>query len=178
MRPVAELLTAPAPLPASRTDQFGAPFEVRRMAADDRPRLEAFYDDFQPKRAAQGLPPEGKERVARWLDAILRDGTHLMVEEGGEVMGHAFLIHGEHAAEAEYAIFLHQALRGRGVGTQVNRLAAEVARAEGVRRLWLSVEPHNRAAIRSYQKAGFQFRPASLFATEVEMELELAPPAA
>jgi ribosomal protein S18 acetylase RimI-like enzyme len=175
---VADLLTIPAPLPASRTDQFGAPFVVRRMETSDRPRLEAFYDDFHPKRAAQGLPPEGRGRVARWLDTVLKGGTHLLVEEGGELRGHAFLIPGEGEGEAEYAIFLHQVLRGRGVGTQVNRLAAEVARADGVRKLWLSVEPHNRPAIRSYQKAGYQFRPASLYATEVEMELELAPPSA
>jgi ribosomal protein S18 acetylase RimI-like enzyme len=49
----------------------------------------------------------------------------------------------------------------------------EVARASGVKRLWLSVEPNNRAAVRSYEKAGFRFVPATIYSPEVEMELPL-----
>jgi ribosomal protein S18 acetylase RimI-like enzyme len=73
----------------------------------------------------------------------------------------------------EYAIFLAREVRGQGVGTQVNRLMVEVARAMGVRSLWLSVEPHNRPAVRSYEKAGFRFVPATIYSPEVEMELPL-----
>jgi RimJ/RimL family protein N-acetyltransferase len=75
----------------------------------------------------------------------------------------------------EYAIFLDESVRGRGMGTQVNRLSAELARTLDLNRLWLSVEPHNRAAVRSYQKAGYRFRPATMYSPEFEMELELAP---
>ncbi len=70
----------PAPrFPTSLRDKEGRVFSVRPLRPDDRPALEEFYDGFDPKRAAQGLPPEGRPRIARWLDNILRAGTHLVV---------------------------------------------------------------------------------------------------
>lgn len=167
----------PAPrllLPAALQDSRGEPFRVRGMAPADREALARFYEDFEPKRAAQGLPPVGSYRIGRWLDSVLGGGTHLLVESEGKVVGHAFLVDTARPGVAEYAIFLDHGIRGRGVGTRVNRLAAEVARALGLRRLWLSVEPHNRAAVRSYEKTGFRFRPETVYSPEAEMELEIA----
>ncbi|MBI4543292.1 MAG: GNAT family N-acetyltransferase, partial [Gemmatimonadetes bacterium] len=42
-------------------------------------------------------------------------------------------------------------------------------------RVWLSVEPSNRSAVRSYEKVGFQRLPGSLWAPEMEMEVRLEP---
>ena len=148
---------------------------VRPYRPEDRPLLDAFYDAFEPKRAAQGLPPEGPVRVARWLEGVLAGGDHLIVEMDGKLVGHAMLMPTGNPAVREYAIFLDRSVRGRGVGTQVNRLSAELGRTLRLDRLWLSVEPHNRAAVRSYQKAGYRFRPNTLYSPEFEMEMELAP---
>lgn len=161
------------PLPVYCLDKQGEPFGVRLLRADEQPGLEAFYAEFEPKRAAQGLPPLGAERVAQWLSAVLPDGVHLVVDVAGAIRGHAFLVPGNRDDEVEYAIFLDKRVRGRGVGTRVNEVAIAVARALGRRRLWLSVEQHNRPAIRSYQNVGFRFLPGTLFSDEVEMELEL-----
>ena len=79
-------------LTATFFDKGGRVFSVRELRAEDRPTLESFYDDFDPKRAAQGLPPEGPARVARWLDGILREGKHLVVEREGRMIGHAMLM--------------------------------------------------------------------------------------
>lgn len=162
-------------LPALLHDKEGRPFTVRALQTRDRPALEEFYDAFDPKRAAQGLPPAGQARVARWLDQVLSRGTHLAVERGDHLVGHAMLLPMERPEAEEYAIFLAREVRGQGVGTQVNRVAVEVARAAGATRLWLSVEPFNRAALRSYEKAGFRFVPATIYSPEVEMELVLSP---
>jgi GNAT superfamily N-acetyltransferase len=54
-------------------------------------------------------------------------------------------------------------------------MAVEAARANGCARLWLSVEPSNRAALRSYEKVGFRMLPGSWWAPEVEMAIDLAP---
>lgn len=164
-------------LPVTLHDRAGRPFRVREMESADREAVARFYEAFEPKRAAQGLPPEGSYRIGRWLGGILGGGTHLLVEAEGEVVGHAFLVATGRPGVAEYAIFLDRAIRGRGVGTRVNRVAAEAAAALGLRRLWLSVEPHNRAAIRSYEKAGFRFRPETVYSPEAEMELALPPEA-
>lgn len=161
------------PLPTLLHDRDGREFAVHAPDAGDRAALEAFYDTFEPKRAAQGLPPKGADAARRWLDSILPAGAHLVVRADGALVGHAFLVPTGREGEAEYAVFLHADVRGRGLGTALNRLAVEVARASGFRRVWLSVEPHNRAAIRSYEKAGFRFRPSTIFSPEAEMDLDL-----
>jgi len=159
-------------LPLRQTDRSGRPYLVRYYDAADRAALEAMYADFEPKRAAQGLPPDSPERLRAWLDRVLARGIHLVVEVGGRVLGHVMLIPMDEAT-TELANFLHQSIRNRGIGTAMNRLAAEIAREAGYRRLWLSVEPSNRAAIRSYQNAGFQQLPGSLWAPEIDMALDL-----
>jgi len=70
---------------------------------------------------------------------------------------------------------LHQSIRGKGIGTALNKLAIRLANEAGYRRVWLSVEPANRAAVRSYEKVGFKRLSGSYWAPEVEMAVELEP---
>src|SRR3712207_4491379 len=106
----------PAPaaglLPAHIRDKRGRVLTVRRYHPADRPLLDRFYDRFEPKRAAQGLPPEGDERQRGWLDGVLPQGDHLVVELGGELVGHAMLMPMAQPGEREYAIFLDEGVRG------------------------------------------------------------------
>lgn len=162
--------------PATLTDKLGEPFVLRPFRESDRQALESMYDEFEPKRVAQGLPAEDAQERGRWLDSVLGAGHHLVVEMGGRVVGHGMLLpFQEH--EGELANFLHQNTRDRGIGTALNRALLELGRELGLRRVWLSVEPFNRRAIRSYEKVGFQRRPASPWAPEVEMEVFLDRPA-
>jgi len=149
-------------------DKTGATFVARDYEPGDRPALQAMYADFEPKRGSQGLPPEGEMRIGVWLDRVLRKGRHVVVEIDGRVLGHVMLMPMEDGS-LELANFLHQSVRNRGIGTLMNRLAIDLAKEAGVPRVWLSVEPGNRAAVRSYEKAGFQRLPGSLWAPEVEM---------
>jgi RimJ/RimL family protein N-acetyltransferase len=160
-------------LPVQLTDKEGRAFTVRPLRPEDRAALEAFYAGFEPARAAQGLPPQGEARIRRWLDRILATGLHVGVEHGPLLLGHAMLIATDDPQVSEYAIFLHQSVRGHGLGTEINRLVVALARGLGVHRLWLSVEPENRAAVRSYEKAGWRYLPATLYSPELEMELVL-----
>jgi RimJ/RimL family protein N-acetyltransferase len=155
------------------TDREGKPFLVRRYEADDRAALETMYADFEPKRVAQGLPPDNGA-IGRWLDRVLPRGQHLVVDVDGRVLGHLMLMPMDDG-KVELATFLHQSIRNRGIGTELNRMALLIARDAGARSVWLSVEPSNRAAVRSYHKAGFQRRPGSLWAPEIEMEAALEP---
>ena len=52
-----------------------------------------------------------------------------------------------------------------------NRLLIARAQETGFKRVWLSVEPSNIPAIRSYSNAGFQVLRNSLWAPEIEMEV-------
>jgi RimJ/RimL family protein N-acetyltransferase len=156
------------------TDNTNTPFVVRECTPADRAALEAMYVDFRPKRAAQGLPPNSKLRRRRWLDHVLQKGVNLAAEIDGAVVGHIMLIPTPEEGTVELANFLHQSVRNRGIGTTLNRIALDRARDLGYKRVWLSVEPSNRAAVRSYQKAGFRRLPGSLFAPEMEMAVSLA----
>jgi diamine N-acetyltransferase len=153
-------------------DKRGEAYTVRAYAPTDRAALMAMYAAFQPKRAAQGLPPADDGARRRWIDRVLAGGAHFVVDIGGRVLGHAMLMPLDDGS-LELANFLHQSVRDRGIGTALNRYALEAARAAGAARVWLSVEPANTAAIRSYEKAGFRRLPGSLWAPEMEMAVEL-----
>ncbi|HSL70866.1 MAG TPA: GNAT family N-acetyltransferase [Longimicrobiales bacterium] len=154
------------------TDRTGGQFLARDFEKADRNRLLAMYSGFEPKRAAQGLPPQGDAKIERWLDRVLPRGRHIVVEVGGRVCGHVMLMPMDETS-TELANFLHQSIRGRGIGTAMNALALRVARESGFKRVWLSVEPANRAAVRSYEKVGFRRLPGSYWAPEIEMTVEL-----
>lgn len=155
-------------------DKSATPFTIRPYAKQDRASLEAMYEAFEPKRCAQGLPALDAAQRSRWLDSILRDGCHVVVEVGKEVRGHGMLIPIDEET-AELANFLHQDVRNRGIGTELNRALLDAGREHGFRRVWLSVEPGNRRAIRSYEKVGFHRRSAYGWTPEVEMEVNLTP---
>ena len=161
-------------LPIELADKLGNAFSVREYdAVTDRAALEEMYLDFSPKRAAQGLPPETEYALQRWLKHIMKSGQHLLVIVNEKLRGHLMLIPMEDNEGTELAVFLHQSIRGRGIGTAMNRLAVRLARENGFKRVWLSVELSNIPAIRSYQKAGFSTLTHTVWAAEVEMEVRL-----
>jgi L-amino acid N-acyltransferase YncA len=153
-------------------DRQGRPFVIRPMQADDVVELRRFYGEFEPKRRAHGLPPEKPERIEAWLREILPQGVHLVVVRD-RLIGHAFLTPTRRDGVFEYAVFLHQDFRGQGIGTRLSFSMVEAARAAGVRKLWLTVEPRNKAALRSYVKVGFGYVPQTRYSIEPEMELSL-----
>ena len=153
-------------------DKEGVAYVVRPFESRDRPALDAMYHDFEPKRVAQGLPPGSPAGVKRWLDQTLPNGRHWLIEDACRCVGHLMLMPMSEDA-SELANFLHQSVRNRGIGTALNAFALDRARAVGRRRVWLSVEPWNRAAIRSYEKVGFRRLPGSLWSPEIEMEAVL-----
>jgi RimJ/RimL family protein N-acetyltransferase len=177
---VASRLTLPAwgetlpVVPRTFFDRKGEPFVIRPLVPDDAEALRHFYDGFEPKRRAHGLPPAKPDRIDAWLESILSRGLHLLLVKD-VLIGHAFVTPTDREGVGEYAVFLHQDYRGRGLGTQLNSAMVHAARAAGVKRLWLTVEPRNRPALRSYVKVGFEYVPQTRYSIEPEMELSLEP---
>lgn len=163
-----------ATLPVTRTDKTGEPFHLREYRSGDRAALTRMYEAFEPKRVAQGLPPLDPGPRERWLDTVLADGHHVMVEVDGQLAGHGMLLPFVNDG-AELANFLHQSVRDRGIGTALNQTLIDLAREKRITRVWLSVEPSNRRAVRSYEKVGFRRRFTSGWAPELEMEVLLDP---
>jgi GNAT superfamily N-acetyltransferase len=154
-------------------DKQGYAFLVRPVLPGETGKLLRFYEDFEPKREAHGLPPLHPVRIHSWVNSTLAKGFHLLALRDGELIGHAFVVPTEEPGIGEYAIFLRADSRSVGVGTAMNRVAVETAREAGWKGLWLTVEPRNRAAVRSYENAGFRFVRDAVLAKEVEMRVAL-----
>ena len=148
----------------------GLKIEVVEFAENRLDELVEMYDEFEPKRAAQGLPPVGRERIVGWLRHLQKSAYNLLALWDDRVIGHAMLCPMERQ-RAEFAIFLHQDFRNQGIGTGLTEVTLEYARLKGLRNVWLSVEVNNRCAIRVYRKHGFQV--SGMFGPEQEMSLNL-----
>ena len=148
----------------------GLVIEVVEFCENRFDELVEMYNNFEPKRAAQGLPPVGRERIVAWLRRLQKSGHNLLALSNGTVIGHSMLCPMERQ-RAEFAIFLHQDFRNQGIGTGLTDVTLKFARLKGLRNVWLSVEVNNHCAIRVYKKKGFHV--SEIFGPEQEMALDL-----
>ncbi|TKX80239.1 GNAT family N-acetyltransferase [Halorubrum sp. SD626R] len=158
--------------PTEFTDREGRTVEIRPYDGGNAAyeSLVGMYDDFDPSDRAQGIPPGGEKRIREWLDAILGgDCYNVIAWCGDEVAGHATLVPDGDAYEL--AIFVHQEYQRAGIGTHLIRGLLGHGQAEGVEKVWLTVERWNRAAVSLYKKIGFETSDAESF--ELEMGLRL-----
>ena len=166
---VADEFSAP---PIEFTDREDRTIEIRPYEGkeEEYEALVEMYDAFDPADRAQGIPPGGEERIREWLDAILaEDCFNVLAWCGDEVAGHATLVPDGDAYEL--AIFVHQEYQRAGIGTHLIRGLLGHGQAEGVTKVWLTVERWNRAAVSLYKKIGFETSNAESF--ELEMGLRL-----
>jgi GNAT superfamily N-acetyltransferase len=161
----------PAP-PIEFTDREDRSIEIRPYegAGAGYESLVEMYDAFDPADRVQGIPPGGEKRIREWLDAILGDDClNVIAWCGDEAAGHATLVPDGDAYEL--AIFVHQDYQRAGIGTHLIRGLLGHGQAEGVTKVWLTVERWNRAAVSLYKKIGFETSNAESF--ELEMGLRL-----
>ena len=138
-------------------DKKGSPFEVTAYGAGDYSVLVEMYDSFSPKAKYQGMPPLKKETRRKWIEKLLDTGENLLAWRGDWVIGHVVVIADTRAEDGEFLIFVHQADRNLGVGTQLARSVLEKSKDLGLKKIWLMVGAYNFTAIRLYKKCGFDF---------------------
>lgn len=117
--------------------------------------LLAMYDAFEDADRAQGLPPRHEQGRRSWLASLLEAGIHLVARHGTSVVGHAALIPMEDDRH-ELIVFVASDYRFAGIGTELVETLLGYGRANGVRRVWLTVRRHNRVARRLYASVGFR----------------------
>ncbi|HEX3538801.1 MAG TPA: GNAT family protein [Acidimicrobiales bacterium] len=134
-----------------------------------RPAVEADFDAwFAIFRAvaAEGrwigreLPIDKEEQRERFVAAFL-DGDEpdqlalaLLAEVDGQAVGHLGLRSRRGLGDLGMAVL--EGWRGRGVGAALMAAAVDWARVQGLHKVSLQLWPHNVAALRLYQKFGFQ----------------------
>ncbi len=142
--------------------------QVRLLADIDVPALEEMYAHIAPTRDSMGLPPRDPDRRHTWLLG-LKAGTNYVAFADGQIVGHLALMPLGHSAEM--AVFVHQAYRHHGVATALTQRAAEDARAQGLRYIWVLISSDNNSARQGLLKFGFHTAWESL--GEVQMVYRL-----
>jgi diamine N-acetyltransferase len=140
-----------------RKDKTGEPYEVGLCGEDMYRSLMRMYEVFLPRPASQGLPPANPEVCEKWVKELLSAGENVVARRGDEIVGHASLIPDTRGEAAEFVIFVHQAYRNRGIGTELTEAAIKRAKEVGFKSVWLTVSITNSLAIKLYRKLGFQY---------------------
>ena len=158
--------------PLSFTDKEGREIDIRPYEDGDEDEtfeaVVAMYADFDPADRAQGIPPATEPRVREWVENLL-DGLNVVAWHDDRAVGHATLVPDEDAYEL--AIFVHQDYQRAGIGSNLIRGLLGHGRANGVEKVWLTVERWNHAAVSLYESVGFEIHGDESF--EIEMVLRL-----
>jgi GNAT superfamily N-acetyltransferase len=158
--------------PIGFADGEGREIEIRPYdgSDDEREALVEMYEAFDPADRAQGIPPGKEARIREWLSNILdEDCLNVIAWDGDTAAGHATLVPDGDAYEL--AIFVLQAYQRSGIGTRLMYALLGYGSAEGVEKVWLTVERWNHPAVNLYQSVGFETSDTESF--ELEMAIRV-----
>jgi RimJ/RimL family protein N-acetyltransferase len=119
-------------------------------------------DEFEASAEIREITDE--VALQRWRTRVINSGKwddhyfHLAIEYEGKLVGDLQVRHCNQTmpqGTLELGIDVQTQVRGRGIGTEVLRLAASKFFAEGAHRISASTDSENKAMIRAFQKAGW-----------------------
>nr|WP_230972380.1 GNAT family N-acetyltransferase [Archaeoglobus neptunius] len=126
---------------------------VTVFVPEERENLIRMYEEYDPESRCCGLPPNTRNGIESWIDALHKNGYGFIAKLGDRVIGHIAAV--PENSEAEFAIFIHPDFVDRGIGGELIRFASRVMREKGVRKLKAITERTNRRAIETYRHLGF-----------------------
>ena len=142
---------------ATYLDKFGVAFEILLAKEKDIPKLMVMYDDFEPKGAAQGLPPRKSSNLRKeWLDGLFKGAINIVAKKDEKLVGHAAIYPDYSRMDCEFIIFVHQDHRNQYIGTELTLYSINHAKKIGIKLIILSVAVFNYPAIKLYSKCGFE----------------------
>lgn len=125
---------------------------LARLTPERQSALEEFYNQFEPKGAALGLPPRSPEAVHEWIQSLRKYPNFLMLD-GDAIVGHAMLC--PEVYTGEVAVFVREGYRGQGLGKRLLQAVIAEALEMDLRRIWGICEPDNVAMLRLAHACGF-----------------------
>ncbi len=138
---------------SSRTQEW----EIRPAQPHDFDQLLSLFDAVAAERKWIGTEPgfDKKKYRARWQEIVDGgQGAHFVACHGSEVMG-SLGIYRDANGEHELGMLVSRGRRRQGIGSALLRQAIDWAVKRHIPKLTLGVFPHNTAAIRLYEKVGF-----------------------
>jgi ribosomal protein S18 acetylase RimI-like enzyme len=127
---------------------------VRQAGEADLEALRALEQELRAEGGAS--PLSGRARGPGGAGALRAEGTVLIAEEGGEVLGYACLRFSAPDQASLEALYVRSAARRRGVGRRLVAEAAALARSRaGSARIAVAIAADDRQARAFYERLGF-----------------------
>ncbi|MBV9251358.1 MAG: GNAT family N-acetyltransferase [Acetobacteraceae bacterium] len=152
-----ETTTAPTPPSADRGPPAG--LIIRGQRPQDCEAIAELHNLPGFRFGTLRLPFETPEQVRESMEKTPPGFVRLVAVLDGKIVGRVGLhrLPGRQSHVGEIGIGVHNDWRGQGVGTALLKAAVDMAdRWLGLRRLQLSVDTENEAAIRLYRRFGFE----------------------
>jgi ribosomal protein S18 acetylase RimI-like enzyme len=132
--------------------------EIRAATLDDLDLLMALVEQLEAELPQLPYPDDPPEVERGKVEAMVRDGVALIVEEDGEPIAYALARYGDHGPATVFVtdLWVDAARRGQGIGHELLRRVAAEAFTDGRTHLLLDVDPRNRDAIAFYDQLGFE----------------------
>ena len=131
-------------------ESFGHSVQAEDLAAylSTSYTMEAFEKELRNPATSTWIARDDRDRGAGLLGftQLCRGATVQCLEERGEDRATLAQLH---------RLYVDTNAHGRGIGTRLIARAADTARAEGFRKLWLTVWEYNPGAQRLYERSGF-----------------------
>jgi GNAT superfamily N-acetyltransferase len=131
--------------------------EIRPWEGEDWTALTTLYDAFfAGLDRTRAFPPLNAHQRVSWLEQLTTRGPNLVAHAGNRIIGHAALIAYDGGVSHELVLFVHPDYRGAGIGGALLDAVLQVARREGVSRMWLTADRQHTLASGLYVQRGFR----------------------
>lgn len=138
----------------------GSTLRLRPVRPNDREALIAFFNRLSPESLRFrffGMPARCDQEVSRLLGADYDNDFVLVAEAGGRVSGIAtYARNREKPDRAEVAFAIAEPLQGRGIGTRMLEVLAEIARDHHIHTFDAYVLQDNRRMMQVFLDSGFE----------------------
>ena len=137
-----------------------SPFTIRKIQNEDKAWIEKFIEE---QWASTALITRRKKYYAHLLDGIIA------IQNGNPVGLITFCIENSDCQ----IITLNTIVENIGIGTELLKMATELAQKNKCNRIWLITTNDNTPALRFYQTRGFSLK--KLYCNEIEYARQLKP---
>lgn len=134
---------------------------LRPAIADDARFIYELRNEAGVREASFNSEPLDWDRHLAWFTSKLAEGARIYIAVSGERPAGYARLDSAQDGECEISIAILPELRGQGIGTEVIRLASEMAEREGFVRLVARIKPGNEASRRAFDSVGYRGAPSA-----------------
>jgi RimJ/RimL family protein N-acetyltransferase len=131
---------------------------LRSLKAEDKNALFQMFSSMSDKALEWSGAPYTMDIIQRWIDNI-PNLIPLIAEYDKKIAGYAGIYRSPAPRKkgiGDFAIYLHQDFHNVGLGKAMTEKVLQLARAENMHKIELTVVANNKAAIHLYENMGFQ----------------------